>query len=381
MVERLKLFIVAGEPSGDRIAGDLVDRLRAQSEIELIGIGGAELTERGLRSLFPMDDLAVMGFSDVLRRLPLLYWRLRQTVRAILRAQPDIVVLVDSQLFSHQVAKRVRAARPGQKMLLYVSPTVWVWKPERAAELAPLFDEILAVLPFEPQVLAQLGGPRSSYVGHPALHQIAWRDQQPERGPVLLLPGSRRGELRRHLPLIGRVVERLKDHPAVTGFVVPTPSHLQEVIRAAASDWAAPVEVISGADRYAAFASAVAAFATSGTVTLELALGGVPMVIPYAFDEGQNKRHQAVGKPDIGLPNIIYGQTIAPEFLFEAGLDPVAAIDAFEQLLDEPELRQAQVAAFAEIRALMQNGAPEAPRQDPADRVRAVLAQRSSIGV
>ncbi|WP_417308741.1 lipid-A-disaccharide synthase [Devosia sp.] len=380
MADPLKLFIVAGEASGDRIGGDLVKRLRARQPVTVTGVGGPELTGLGLNSLFPMDDLAVMGFADVLRRAPLLLWRLRQTARAIIAQRPDVVVLIDSQVFSHLLAQRVRRTCPQIKLVLYVAPTVWAWKPERAAELKPLFDELLAVLPFEPRVVADLGGPPTHYVGHPALDSVAWRDSPTERGPLLLLPGSRKGELKRHLEMMRVGVERLHAHPAVDGFVLPTPASHAERVRAATADWAAPVTIVRGEARYNAFSGAVGAFATSGTVTLELALAGVPMVIAYVADRQQSKRYNAIGRPPIGLPNIVAGQSVVPEMLFEAGSDTSEALSSLKKLMDDPATRQRQLNDFRAIRALMQNGAPEAPREDPADRVLAVAAQRSSMG-
>ena len=380
MADPLKLFIVAGEASGDRIGGDLVTRLRARQPVAVSGVGGPELTGLGLESLFPMDDLAVMGFADVLRRAPLLLWRLRQTAKAIIRQRPDVVVLIDSQVFSHLLAQRVRRVCPDIKLVLYVAPTVWAWKPERAAELKPLFDQLLAVLPFEPEVLARLGGPPTHYVGHPALERVAWRDSLPQRGPLLLLPGSRKGELKRHLEMMRVAVAQLQDHPAIDGFVLPTPASQAARVRAATANWAAPVTIVTGDARYDAFAGAVGAFATSGTVTLELALAGVPMVIAYVADRQQFKRYGAIGRPPIGLPNIVAGQSVVPELLFEAGGDTAAAIASLRRLMDDAAMRRHQLDAFRDIRALMQNGAPEAPRQDPADRVLAVAAQRLSIG-
>ncbi|MBN9349027.1 MAG: lipid-A-disaccharide synthase, partial [Devosia sp.] len=150
MAEPIRLFILAGEPSGDRIGADLVKRLRVQHRVTLTGVGGAELEGEGLKSLYPMSDLSVMGLTDVIKRLPLLLWRARQTSQAILALSPDMVVLIDSQVFSQTVAGQLRKAGYAGKIVLYVAPSVWAWKPERAPALKPLYDEVLAVLPFEP---------------------------------------------------------------------------------------------------------------------------------------------------------------------------------------------------------------------------------------
>lgn len=372
----MRLFVLAGEASGDRIGADLVRRLRSRGEVTVLGVGGAELSAEGVESLFPMSDLSVMGWSDVLVRLPLLLWRARQVADAIIRVRPDAVILIDSQVFNRVVAERVRKAGSTVPMLLYVAPAVWVWAPDRAARLTPLFDEVLAVLPFEPRVMAELGGPPTTYVGHPALTRQAMRDEQPERGPFLLLPGSRTGELKRHLGLMRAAVEVLRNHPRVSGFVLPTLEHLRERLVAEVADWAAPVEVVTGAARDAAFAGAVGAFAVSGTVTLELAMAGVPMVVTYVGDRGQARRYARLETPPmVGLPNIVAGRAVVPELLFAGEVDIGRAAPALLALLDDPTAIAAQLAAFREIRALMQEGAPEAPLVDPAERVLAVAAQ------
>jgi len=381
MSKRVRLFVLAGEASGDRIGADLVHRLRTRAEVELSGVGGAELGAEGLRSMFLMSDLSVMGWSDVLVRLPLLLWRARQVANAIIRSAPDVVVLIDSQVFSRVVAERVRRAGSRVAMLLYVSPAVWVWAPERAAKLKPLFDEVLAVLPFEPKVMAELGGPQTSYVGHPALSRQQMREVSPERGPLLLLPGSRVGELKRHMGLMRAAVEELRNHPKVSGFVLPTLGHLRERLVAEVAGWAAPVRVVTGSERDAAVAEAVGAFAVSGTVTLELAMAGVPMVVTYVGDRGQAKRFVQLEKPPmVGLPNIVAGREVVPELLFPGEVDASRVGPALRDLLDDRASIDAQLAAFREIRTLMQKGAPEAPLVDPAERVLAVAAQRLLIG-
>ncbi|NGP17714.1 glycosyltransferase family protein [Devosia aurantiaca] len=163
----LRLFILAGEPSGDRIAADLVRRLKQRVPLELSGVGGDELQGQGLHPLFPMSDLAVMGVTDVLLNLPRLLWRLEQAARAILRAQPDIVVLVDAQDFSKLLARRLRSRGYSKPLILYVAPSVWARNPERAARLKPLFDAVFAVLPFEPSVMERLGGHQPSMLAIP----------------------------------------------------------------------------------------------------------------------------------------------------------------------------------------------------------------------
>ena len=379
MADPIRLFILAGEPSGDRIGADLVRRLRTRRAVQPIGIGGEALGGEGLKSIYPMSDLSVMGLRDVLMRAPLLLWRIRQTAQAILAAAPDIVVLIDSQVFSQSVAGQLRKRGYNGQIILYVSPSVWAWKPERATLLKPLFDEVLAVLPFEPAVMKRLDGPPTTYVGHPALDHTSLRASQPQRGPLLLLPGSRRGELNKHLPLMEQVALRLRRHDRISDFVLPTPKHEEQYIMEQVRAWDVPVYVTSSsAEKWKGFSEAVAAVAVTGTVTLELALSGVPMVTTYVAERAQMKRASQYKIRFASLPNILVGSELVPEVL---GLKrrPDDVIAEVERLLADDDEVEFQLNGFRRIRAGMEKGAPEAPRTDPASRVLAHLDQRLPI--
>lgn len=381
--DSVSLFILAGEPSGDRIGGALVKALKQKTALTLTGVGGDVLAGEGLTPLFPMADLSVMGFSDVVKRLPKLFWRFGQAARAVVAAKPDIVVLVDSQVFSAALAGRLRNHGYRGPILLYVAPAVWAWKPERAPQLKKLFDEVLSVLPFEPAVMRRLNGPPTAYVGHPALGRFSFREAIPERGPLLLLPGSRNGEIERTLPMIRDVAQRLAGHPRIVSFVLPTPKSLHDRMVAATKNWSAEVTVVSDdARRLSAFAEAIAAIAVMGTITLELALAGVPMATTYIGDLGQIKRFLKYEVKFAALPNIVLDRAIVPELLLHEA-DAARLEETVRRVLDGEGVADAQLAAFAELRALMEKGAPEAPLTDPVERVFAVLAksQRSMIGV
>ena len=369
MTDALKLFILAGEPSGDRIAADLVIRLRAKVEVVLSGVGGDELIGQGLKPLFPMSDLAVMGLTDVLLRLPLLLWRIEQAARAIIAGQPDIVVLVDAQDFSKRLAKRIKALGFTKPILLYVAPSVWARSPHRAKALLPLFEEVLAVLPFEPAVMAKLGGPPTSYVGHPSLAEGIPTATATDCGLVALLPGSRNGELRRHLPLLGEVAAQLKDHPAVSGFFIPTLRSLEARLRAETANWPVPVTIVADrSERRALYQKSILALTVSGTATLELALARLPMVVIYVLDAPQAREFDRIGRPQVGLPNIVLARK-ATEELITTRPEPETLVAAALRLLDNKKARQDQIEAFGELADLMEQGTHEASRQDPADRV------------
>ena len=376
MSATLRLFLLAGEPSGDRIGADLVHRLRKRVRVELSGVGGDALSNEGLTSLFDMAELSVMGWADVLPRLPKLLWRVHQVARTILRQRPDVAVLVDSQVFSALVARYVHRWNPRIPVLLCVAPAVWAWKPERASKLSPHFREILSVLPFEPAFMRKAGGPKTSYIGHPAVKAFNLRPDLPASGPLLLLPGSRDGELRRHLPLMRAAVEELARLPGVSGFVLPTPSRLEHHVRSIVSDWPEKVNVVSGNTAMAeAMGQALAAIAVSGTVTLELALSGVPMVVTYVAEKKQIELWLKYKVRFASLPNIILNRDLVPEVL-QAEPDPAPLLEATRALLGDHSAMFAQLEGFKQIKELMDRGEPDDPRIDAVERVLNYLPDR-----
>jgi lipid-A-disaccharide synthase len=365
------VFILAGEASGDRIGANLIAGLRrARPDLSISGVGGDAMEGEGLSSLFPIDDLAVMGYRDVIMRLPLLLWRARQVVSAVLRQQPAAVVLIDAQVFSKVVARSLRKRGYRGGIILYVAPAVWAWGAGRARKLAGTFDEVLSVLPFEPEAMRKLGGPRTAYVGHPALDKYPMRSAQPAMGPILLLPGSRRGEITRHLPMMAEVARRLSTHPVATGFaILSTRSQAVRISRMVAQ-WPIPVSVlVTAQDRQSAIEQAVAAVAVSGTVTLELALAGVPHILTYVAEGAQVKMFKKATTRFIGLPNIIAGKEVIPEVLFAHKGQPNKLADAAIELVNSRQALADQAAGFRQIRSLMEKGAPEAPLQDPVERI------------
>lgn len=379
MSDALRLFILAGEPSGDRIAADLVARLREHVRLDLIGVGGEELAGQGLQSLYPMSDLAVMGITDVLLNLPRLLWRLEQTARAILAAAPDVVVLVDAQDFSRLLAAKLRKSGFTGRLILYVAPSVWARNPERAARLKPLFDAVLAVLPFEPAVMDRLGGPPTTYVGHPALKEALPSRRAPDRGPLILLPGSRAGELRRHMPVFALLAEWLAGCENVTGLVIPTLPRLRDRLEAETASWSAPVKIVdTRADRRELYAASIAALGVSGTVTLELALARVPMVVVYALDGHQARIFDRLGRPPVSLPNIILSRQVVPEIV-ATPLSASLVKPVLQALLDNKKARHDQMAAFDELDELMNAGRPPHERQDPAEQVLSIVGNQRPL--
>jgi lipid-A-disaccharide synthase len=375
----LHVFLVAGEESGDQLAARLMDALirRTRGDVRFSGVGGSRMQALGLSSLFPIQDIAVMGISAVLGRLPTLLRRIRETVDAVIRTAPDVLVIVDSPDFTHRVAKAVRARRPDLPVVAYVSPTVWAWRPGRARRMAGYVDQLLALLPFEPAVHARLGGPPTTFVGHPLTDRPDLLLPSPEERPpvdgtaapvLLVLPGSRSGEVRRSLPDMAAVVARMHADGVVFEPVIPAVPHLEDEIRRATADWPVEPRIARGeAGKFAAFRSAHAAIAVSGTVTLELALAGVPMTVVYRRDplfqlvtEIVRRIPGQVTVSSMVLPNIILGENVVPEHL-DGDIDPAALAGEVEALLRKGPERRTQIAAFRRLWDVMrQPGMPEA---------------------
>lgn len=383
---RRKFFLIATEASGDHLGAALMAELhqRFGADAQFVGIGGREMEGEGLASLFPIGDLAIVGLSAVARQLPMLLRRIREATAAVLQARPDILVIIDSPDFTHRVAKRVRKADPSIPIVDYVSPSVWAWRPGRAKAMARYVDHVLALLPFEPEEHRKLGGPACTYVGHPLIERLATlrpdaqeteRRQSPP--PVLvLLPGSRRGEIRNHMAVFGETLAALKERGVVVDAVLPTLPHLADMVREAAAQWPFVPRIVTGeAEKRAAFRSARAALAKSGTVTLELALAGVPMVTLYrgtAIEAWVARR--VVRVPSIILANLVIGENVVPEFHQEectaGNLVPV-----LRDILGDTAARKRQLETFAKLDKIMDTGA-RSPSEIAADVVIDVLGKR-----
>jgi lipid-A-disaccharide synthase len=378
----LDVFLVAGEPSGDQLGFKLMRALReaSQEPVNLRGVGGEAMSREGLSSLFPMADIAVMGLLPVIKRLPLLLARIRQTADAIIADPPDVLVIIDSPDFTHRVAKRVRAALPQLPIVDYVSPSVWAWRPGRAPAMRAYVDEVLALLPFEPAAHARLGGPACTYVGHPLIERLAElrpnadelqaRDASP---PLLVvLPGSRRSEIERLMDMFGQAVAQTVARTGPLDVVLPAVSHLAPLIAEKARGWEVQPRIVLGeAEKYAAFRRARAALAASGTVTLELALAQVPMVVGYRVSRIEALARFLVVASSIVLPNLILGENAIPE-LVQEDCTPQALSDALTPLVIGGEQRDAQTLALSRLDDLMLLPDGDTPS---ARAARAVLAR------
>ena len=372
------VFLVAGEPSGDLLGARLMAALRrlTSGEIRFAGVGGEQMQAAGLSSLFPIEDIAVMGFAEILPRLPVILRRLRETDAAIKDLKPRVVVTIDSPGFTLRLARRVRPS--GVRIVHYVAPQLWAWRPQRARQLVGLFDQILALFPFEPAFFASMGIAAID-VGHPAIEapDVAPGDIRsalgiPVAAPVVaLLAGSRRGLVARMLPVYAETVRLLvARHPGLQ-FVMPSVRATAADISAAVAGWPAPCHVVvDPLQKRQALATASAAITTSGTATLELALARLPMIVVYrASAISAFITYRMIRVPHVALPNVILGRRLVPE-LMQREVTAVALADGVTRLLTDPLAVAVQRAGFDELRARL--GTQDIP---PSERAaRAVLA-------
>jgi lipid-A-disaccharide synthase len=354
----MKLFLVAGEASGDQLGAKLIRALRDRvPDAEFLGVGGEAMTREGFSSLFPMSDISVMGVIPVIAHLPTILRRIDETARAVVAARPDALILIDAPDFTHRVARRARKLLPDLKVADYVSPTVWAWRPWRAKTMRKSIDLVLALLPFEPEAHERLGGPRCLYVGHPLIERLgdlSGDDASKSSGSVLLLPGSRRSVVARMAPAFGEAIALLDDLRPGLDYVLPAAAPVEAQIRAEIATWRVkPRLVVGEAERYAAFRSARAALAASGTVTLELALSRTPTVVAYRvpkFEEFIARR--LINLTTAVLPNLILGRNAFPEF-FQEDAAPAPLAAAMAEIVDEGAPRRRQLAELERLSSLM----------------------------
>ena len=371
MNQLLKIGVVAGEVSGDLLGADLIRALKRQTDrpVELVGVGGDGLKAEGLQSLFDYSELSIMGFTQVLARLPQLLGRIRQTAAALAAARPDIILLIDSPDFTHRVARRVRALRPDIPIVKYVCPSVWAWKEQRAPAMRAYVDHVLALLPFEPAVMQRLGGPPTTFVGHrltadPELQAVRRARAEAERPAdqprtILLLPGSRGSEVNRLLPQFREVVDGLMARNPHRRFLLPTVPRMEARVREIVADWPVKPEIgASSAFKWQAFAAADAALAASGTVILELGLAGVPVVSVYRTDWLIKLITDRIKIWSGALPNLIADYVIVPEY-FNEQIRTGSLVRWMERLSGPSPQRAAMDAGFAEVWERMQT--PEPP--------------------
>lgn len=347
-------WLIAGEASGDKLGAALMAGLSERlPDISFQGVGGPLMEAEGLQSLFPMEELSIMGLVEVLPKYFHLKRRIAQTAQAVLDSGADILITIDSPDFCLRVARLVRAARPEFRTVHYVAPSVWAWRPGRAAKMAPVIDHVLALLPFEPPYMTA-AGMSCDFVGHPVVAETradgaAVADLAAKynltQSWLLALPGSRRGEVTRLMPVIRDVLARLETSVPV---LLPTVRGVEDLVREFSADWPVqPLILTDGAEKRAAFAGARAALAASGTVSLELAANHVPMVIAYDMSFISRIMLKRLLKIDtVTLVNLVSETRAVPEFLgADCRADLIAPV--LKGLLGDSPARADQLQAMA----------------------------------
>lgn len=381
------LFLIAGEPSGDALGGALMAALRQRTggQIRFAGIGGERMAAEGLSSLVPIRELAIIGIAEVLPRARAILRRVRETADAIIAMRPVAVVTIDSSGFTWRVAKRLRERGESLPLIHYVAPMVWAWRPGKAKKVARWYDHLMALLPFEPPYFTAVGLD-CSYVGHPVIEGGAGggdgagfraRHRVPEEARLVsLLPGSRRGEVARLLPIFRATIERLAQRAGPLAFAVPTVETVAETVADLVRAWPVPVMVLRGErEKYDCFAASEVALAASGTVALELAMARLPAVIAYRTNPltGWLLR-RVVRAPYANLVNLILDRPLVPELLLEQ-CTPEALSLELDRLLGEETARAAQRAGYAEALHRLGAGGPS-PSLRAADQVLAIMKAR-----
>lgn len=372
----MKVFLIAGEPSGDKLGAALMTGLKDLApDVAFSGVGDEGMSAQGLSSLFEMSDLSVMGLAEVLPRIPLLRRRIHQTAQAIAETCPDVVVTIDSPDFCLRVLSLARKARPDLPVVHYVAPSVWAWRPGRAAKMAPMVDHVLALLPFEPPYM-EAAGMSCDFVGHPVVAEPRATPSEVaalrERfgGPILLaLPGSRRGEIARHSARFAAAIAQVM--PENGHVLVPTVANRADQMRAEVARWPFRARVLSeDSDKRAAFAAADLALAASGTVSLELAANATPMVIAYDLNPLSRFLAERLIRLDtVTLVNLVSETRAIPEFLGR-NCQPDMIAAALKSLLDSPAQRVAQRQAMDLTMQRLGQGGEEPGRRAAASVLR-----------
>ena len=359
--------MVAGEASGDALGARLITALKQRhiGPLAFSGVGGAQMAAVGMDSLYPIADLSVMGLAEVLPRLRLLLQRLAETSDHVRAVQPAALITIDAPGFSLRLAKRL--AGEGIPLIHYVAPQVWAWRPSRARHWAARIDHLLALLPFEPEFFREFDV-HCEFVGHPVIEGL---EEMPGNGaafrrvygvnagvPLLaLLPGSRVGEASSLLPIFAQAAAKLHKERPELHVVMPTVEQVVSTVTDAVKTWPMPVHVVQGPSlRADAFAAADAALAASGTVSLELALRGVPSVVAYRANPITAALvRRMLLLPYVALPNILAGELVMPEFLQE-NCQPAVIADALSKLLDNTDCRSEQRQKFSNISEMLGRG-------------------------
>lgn len=375
------VYVIAGEASGDILGARLMARLQEKNEaIEFIGIGGPKMAAQGLQSLFPMEELSLMGLAEILPHLPRLLRRINQTVAHVIEQKPKLLLTIDAPGFCFRVARKLKGRNI--KLVHYVAPSVWAWKPGRAKKVAGFLDHLLALLPFEPAYFER-HGLATTFVGHSVVEGEAGsgdgegfrkRYMIDAQAPLLvLLPGSRQGEIKKLLPVFYETARILAASHQGLKTVIPALAVHVDSITEAVKEWSIDVQIVEGdQDKFAAFAAADVALAASGTVALELAMAGTPTVIGYKVNPlSAWLLKRMIKTPYVSLVNIVLGREAVVELL-QQKCRPDLLAEALSGLLDNENTASGQIAAANQALKQLGRGGPS-PSGRAADTLLTIL--------
>lgn len=382
MTDRV-IYIIAGEPSGDLLGARLMKTIKSQSTdpIHFIGIGGPNMADEGLDSLFPMSDLSVMGLAEIIPHIPKLLKRIKQTVEDVQVQKPDCLITIDAPGFCFRVARKLKGK--GIPLIHYVAPTVWAWKPGRAKKIAQFLDHLMVILPFEPPYFEKEGLP-ATFVGHSVIEsgmdtingdEFKQRHGIPNDVPLLcVLPGSRHSEVSQLLPIFKECVQSLKKSFPHLRIVLPTVSTVAKAVRDHTLNWDVPVLVIEGQEeKFGAFKSADAALAASGTVSLELALAKTPTVITYRLKKMTHWIASRLIKAKYAsIINILHDKYVTPELLQDECC-PEKIIPLITELLERKQANFDQHKDFDTALKMLGLGEVKTPSERAADCVLSII--------
>ena len=368
MSDAALIYLLAGEPSGDNLGGRIMQALkaRAASPLRFAGVGGERMIAEGLDSLIPLPELSVFGMAEILGHVPRLYGHIYRLAADIRARRPALVLTIDNPAFNFAVASRVR--KSGAKLVHLNAPKVWAYRPGRVHRVARTFDHLLCLLPFEPPYFHRVGMP-ASFIGHPVVESAAGagdaarfrrRHGIPEDAKLLcVLPGSRGGEVERLLPVFGETVRSVAAQVPDLRIALPTVRAMEARVREGVAAWRpAPAIVLDEAEKYDAFAAATVALAASGTVSLELALARLPMVIAYRVSGLTAAIARRLMRVDhITIANLVLDQPVVPE-LTQENCTPERLADGVLGLMRDPTACAEQVRLTGEAMRMLGLGGP-----------------------
>lgn len=375
---KLKIYLIAGEPSGDLLGSRLMRAIRSKTDnqVEFYGLGGDTMEQEGLNSLFDITDLAVMGLIEVIPSIPRVLKRIKQTLEDIAKTKPDIVITIDSWSFCARIHKALRKQNSGIKQIHYVAPQVWAWKKRRAKTMYKYVDALLALLPNEPPYFTKHHLP-TYFVGHPVIESDALKaDGQsfrqkynipPHKQIISILPGSRHTEVVKLLPDFIQAAKILGEQNPDIVFALPTVKTVINRVKHLVKNSSVPLYVLeTEADRYSAFQASSAAIAASGTVALELAICNIPHIIAYKVAPLTYLIAKYLVKIKyVNLTNILLKKSIIPELLQEQ-CTPQNIVNNINELLKTGSLYDTQMQGFSDVKSYLSSGS-QTPSQNAAD--------------